>query len=125
VMLVAAVLVNLVGAVMIVAFGAGMSLALRPLARRSRALAGQLAERNLEYVQEIGDAAALAREVRVFGSAEATRRRFDDQVATIAGLRRRTLVLGSSVPAIYQNVVILVVLAGLALIYALVPAQLA
>jgi ABC-type multidrug transport system fused ATPase/permease subunit len=125
VMLAAAIVVNLVGAVLIVAFGATMSLALRPLARRSRALAAQQTEASLTYVQEIGDAAALAREVRVFGAADVTRRRFDEQVDVIADLRRRTIVLGASVPAIYQNVVILVVLAGLALIYALVPAQLA
>ena len=124
VMLAAAVVVNLAGAVLIIAFGIAMSLALRPLARRSRAAASELADNNLRYVQEIGDAAGLAREVRVFGTAEATRGRFDDRVATIAALRRRTVVLGSAVPAIYQNVVILVVLAGLALIYAFAPAQL-
>lgn len=125
VMMVAALAVNLAGAVLIVAFGGLMALLLRPLARRSRALSDQLSAAGLTYVQEIGDAAALAREVRVFGAEQTTRERFDEQVSTIAGLRRRALTLGGAVPAIYQNLVIIVVLLGLAVIYVLVPAQLA
>lgn len=125
VMLVAALVVNPIGAVLIIVFGAAMSWALRPLARRSRRIADRLAAANLAYVQEIGDAAALAREVRVFGAEGAVRSRFDDEVGTIERLRRRALALGGAVPAIYQNVVVLIVLAGLAAIYALVPSQLA
>jgi len=125
VMMAAALAVNLAGAVLLVAFGASMSLLLRPLARRSRRLSDQLSAAGLTYVQEIGDASALAREVRVFGAEATTRERFDEQVATIASLRRRALTLGGAVPAIYQNLVIVVVLAGLAAIYVLVPSELA
>jgi ABC-type multidrug transport system fused ATPase/permease subunit len=125
VLLAAALVVNPAGALLIVVFAVGMSLLLRPLARRSRALTTRLAAANLEYVQEIGDASALAREIRVFDASEATRDRFDQQVDHIAGLRRRVLTLGGSVPAIYQNLVVGVVLGGLATIFILVPSQLA
>lgn len=121
----AALLANPAGALGIIAFTLAMFAAMRPLTRRAQALSTTLSARNLEYVQTIGDASNLTREIRTFNVAGETKRAFAAQVSVIRTLRRRIMFLGSSVAALYQNVVTAVVLLGLGLIYLIEPAQLA
>lgn len=121
----AALVANPVGALAITAFTITLFVALRPLSRRTQRLSTTLSARNLDYVQTIGDATNLTREIRTFNVAGETKRAFAAQVATIRSLRRRIMFLSSAVASLYQNVVTAVVLVGLGLIYLIEPAQLA
>ncbi len=91
---------------------------LRPLnqlgARRSR----QLSAAQMEYAGGIGEAVRVAEETQVFGVAEAQRRRTDELIDTARGLFYRTQLVGRLVPNLYQSLMYLLIVGGLAAVYA-------
>ncbi len=90
---------------------------LRPLNavghRRSRALS----QAQMNYAGGIGEAVRVAEETQVFGVAAAQRKRIDDLVVVARGLFFRTQLLGRLVPNLYQSLIFLIIVAGLAGLY--------
>jgi len=91
---------------------------LRPLnalvARRARALS----QAQMDMAGGVGQAARLAEETHVFGVAAAQRRRMDEFVNSTRAFFYRTQMLSRLTPGIYQSCIYLLVVAGLAVLYA-------
>jgi ABC-type multidrug transport system fused ATPase/permease subunit len=113
-----ALLLNVVAATGVLALAILLFLLLRPLnqlgARRARAMS----QAGMNLASGVGEAARLAEETQVFGVAAAQGRRIDQLIEQARDLYFRTQLLGRLVPNIYQSVVYLIVVAGLAGLYA-------
>jgi ABC-type multidrug transport system fused ATPase/permease subunit len=113
-----ALLLNVVAAAGVLALAILLFLLLRPLnqlgARRARAMS----QAGMNLASGVGEAARLAEETQVFGVAAAQGRRIDQLIEQARDLYFRTQLLGRLVPNVYQSVVYLIVVAGLAGLYA-------
>jgi ATP-binding cassette, subfamily B, bacterial len=91
---------------------------LRPLnalgARRARALS----QAQMEYAGGVGEAIRLAEETQVFGVAAAQRSRIDGFIATAHDLFFRTQLIARLIPNLFQSLIYLLLVAGLAALYA-------
>jgi ATP-binding cassette, subfamily B, bacterial len=91
---------------------------LRPLnalgARRARALS----QAQMEYAGGIGEAIRVAEDTQVFGVGAAQRARIDGLVDTAQDLFYRTWMLGRLIPNLYQSMIFILLVAGLAGLYA-------
>jgi ABC-type multidrug transport system fused ATPase/permease subunit len=118
VLVVAALLLNVVAAVAVLGATALLFGLLRPLnqliTRRSHALS----QAQMDMATGVGQAARLAEEARVFGAAAAQRRRMDDLVSVARQFFYQTQMLARLTPGIYQSLIYLLVVAGLAVLYA-------
>ncbi len=118
VLIISALALN-VGAALVVLTAAVLLFALlRPMNalghRRSRALS----QAQMEYAGGIGEAVRVAEETHVFGVAAAQRQRIDTLVAAARDLFLRTQFIGRLVPGLYQGLIFLVIVLGLAGLYA-------
>ncbi len=90
---------------------------LRPLnvlgSRRARALS----QAQMEYAGGVGEAIRVAQETQVFGVASAQRDRIGAFIATAQDLFFRTQLLGRLIPNLYQSLIYLIIVAGLASLY--------
>jgi ATP-binding cassette subfamily B protein len=93
--------------------------ALRPLNRLGVRRARALSAAQLEYAGGIGEASRMAEETRVFGVAAEVRERISAFIGVSQGLFFRTQMIGRLVPAIYQSVIYVMLVGGLAALYAL------
>jgi len=91
---------------------------LRPLNALGSRSARALSQAQMSYAGGVGEAIRVAEETHVFGVAAAQRGRIDSLIATARGLFFRTQLLGRLVPNAYQSLIYLVIVAGLALLYA-------
>ena len=72
----------------------------------------------MNYASGIGEAIRVAEETHVFGVAEAQRKRIDRLVRSAQELFCRTQLLGRLVPNLYQSLIFLIIVGGLAILYA-------
>jgi ATP-binding cassette subfamily B protein len=91
---------------------------LRPLRTLGIRRARELSKAQMEYAGGIGEAIRVAEETRVFGVADAQRMRIEGLVASARGLFFRTQLLGRLIPNLYQSLIYLLLVAGLAGLYA-------
>ena len=116
-LVISALALNLIAAAVVLGAAGLLFGALRPLnaigARRARALSAA----QLEYAGGVGEATRLAEETQVFGVAAAQRERVGDLIEASRDLFYRTQMLGRAVPSIYQSIIFLIIVAGLAILY--------
>jgi ABC-type multidrug transport system fused ATPase/permease subunit len=90
---------------------------LRPLNELITRRARELSQAQMNMASGVGQAARLAEETHVFGVSDAQRRHMDEFVAAARGLFYRTQMLARLTPGIYQSLIYLLVVAGLAVLY--------
>ena len=105
-------------AVIIVAFGVALSLAVLPIRLRTRRLARRTAEVEVGLAEDFGEAIDQGPDVHVFGAWPAFISRFSTRSRTLQDLRERVGKLKSLLPVVYQNgalaLILLVLLAAAA-----------
>jgi ATP-binding cassette, subfamily B, bacterial len=118
VLIVSALVLNLVGAVVVLAAALLLFFALRPLNRLGHRRAQALSQAQMEFASGAGEAVRVAEEVQVFGVAAAQRARIDDLADRVREPFFRTQLLGRLIPNLYQSMLFLIIVAGLAGLYA-------
>jgi ATP-binding cassette subfamily B protein len=118
VLMVAAVVLNAGAATIVLGVAVLLFALLRPLNRLGVRSARALSQAQVEFAGGIGEASRVAEETQVFGVGAAQRSRVDGLVGTAHDLFFRTQLLIRLTPNIYQSLIYLVLVAGLAAIYA-------
>jgi ATP-binding cassette, subfamily B, bacterial len=117
-LVITAFLLNVEAAAGILVAGVLVFILLRPLkgigVRRARALS----KAQVGYAGGINEAIRLAEETHVFGVADAQRRRIDGLVDEARGLLFDTQVLTKIVPNLFQSLIFILLIAGLAILHA-------
>lgn len=90
-------------ALIIVAFGIVLSLAVLPIRLRTRRLGRHTAEVEVGLAEDFGEAIDQRADVHVFGAWPAFTNRFSTRSRTLQDLRERTGKLRSLLPVVYQN----------------------
>lgn len=99
----------------IVVTGVLLSLCLRPLSQRIRAINRKLSSHHLEYAQELNDASENARDLRVFGAAEVAVDRMHERSSSMTALKVRAHLLSGLMTPAYQYAGLLLILAAILL----------
>jgi ATP-binding cassette, subfamily B, bacterial len=113
-----ALVISPLAATIVVGASAILFTALRPLSRAGSKGARDLSAAQLVQAGGISEATRLAEETQVFGVTEAQRRRVDGFIGRNNALLYRTQLALRLVPTSYQSAVYLLLIAGLAVIYA-------
>ncbi|TMK23900.1 MAG: ABC transporter ATP-binding protein [Actinobacteria bacterium] len=120
-----AVALNAVAALAVLGAAIVLFAALRPLnvigARRAKALS----KAQLEYAGGVSEMSRLAEENQVFGVAAAQRRRIGHLIGVAEMLVYRNATVNRLAPALYQSAVYLILVGGLAALYAAGPTHIA
>jgi ATP-binding cassette, subfamily B, bacterial len=117
VLMISALALNVVAAGVILAAALALFAALRPLNRLGASRSRQLSAAQMQYAGGIGESVRVAEETQVFGVAEAQRRRMDGLIDAARGLFYRTQLIGRLVPNLYQSLMYLLIVGGLAALY--------
>jgi ATP-binding cassette subfamily B protein len=91
---------------------------LRPLRTLGIRRARELSKAQMAYAGGIGEAIRVAEETQVFGVGAAQRNRIEGLVTAARGLFFRTQMLGRLIPNLYQSFIYLLLVGGLAGLYA-------
>jgi ABC-type multidrug transport system fused ATPase/permease subunit len=118
VLMISALALNVVAAGVILGAALVLFAALRPLNRLGARRSRQLSAAQMEYAGGIGESVRVAEETQVFGVAEAQRRRMDGLIDAARDLFYRTQLIGRLVPNLYQSLMYLLIVGGLAALYA-------
>lgn len=118
VLVVSALALNPVAAGVVLVAALSLFSLMRPLNSFGARSARSLSQAQMSYAGGVGEANRVAEETRVFGVADAQCSRIDKFVATAEDLFFRTQFVARLVPNIYQSLVYLVLIAGLAVLYA-------
>ena len=113
-----ALLLNVLAAAGVLAFAILLFGLMRPLNQMGARRARGMSQAGMNLASGVGEAARLAEETQVFGVAQNQRQRIDQLVENARDLYFRTQLLGRLVPNLYQSVVYLIVVAGLAGLHA-------
>jgi ATP-binding cassette subfamily B protein len=100
-------------------------LGLRPVSRSVRRHSKATSAASVSQASGVADSVHMAEEVHVFGAVDAERSRVGALVDSIERHYVRTKTLSAMVPVLYQSVVILLLVGGLALLYAIGTSRLA
>jgi ATP-binding cassette subfamily B protein len=115
-----------VGAASLLTLSSGLLFALlRPLARRLRKNARSLSAENIEYSKGVQEVVLMAEEVEAFGASKAYKDVFYALVDEVRLPQLRTRFLSAAVPALYQSVALIVLVAALAAVARLGTSQIA
>ncbi|HXR31584.1 MAG TPA: ABC transporter ATP-binding protein [Solirubrobacterales bacterium] len=114
VLLIYAMLLNPVAASVVVAVAALLFLALRPLSATGQRRSKELSLAQMEFAGGVGEASRMAEETRVFGVGKAQQEQLEGLVANARRLFFRTQVVGRLIPSLYQGLIYLTVVGGLA-----------
>jgi ATP-binding cassette, subfamily B, bacterial len=117
-LVVGAIIISPVAATIVVGASAILFAALRPLSRAGSKGAKELSAAQLSQAGGVSEATRLAEETQVFGVSGAQRRRVDGLIARSNALLYRTQLALRLVPSAYQSAVYLLLVGGLAVIYA-------
>ena len=96
-----------------------LSALLRPVTRLTRTKSRAHAASNADYALALTDAAALARELRAFDADDVVASEVNRRAVDTARLSFSTRFLGKLTPALHQNAGLLLVILGMAGVYAL------
>jgi ATP-binding cassette, subfamily B, bacterial len=118
VLVISAMLLNVVVALAVVIVAAALFGFLRPLGSYGRRSAKSLSASQLQFASGVGEAARMAEETHVFGVAGAQRERIGALTSTAGSLFYQTQFVNRLVPTLFQSLVYLTVVAGLAILYA-------
>jgi ATP-binding cassette, subfamily B, bacterial len=118
VLVLSALLLNVVAATIVVVIAFALFGLLRPLSSLGRRSAKELSRAQLGFAGGVGEAVRMAEETHVFGVDEAQRARIDELVDRAHDLYVRTQFVGGFVPALFQSLIYLTVIAGLGALYA-------
>lgn len=118
VLIASAFALNVLAAAVVLATALLLFGALRPLNAVGHRRARMLSAAQMEYANGVGEAVRLAEETRVFGVAAAQRRRIGELIADAQTLFFRAQLIARLVPAIYQSLIFLIIVGGLAGLYA-------
>lgn len=117
VLMASALVLNPAGAIVVLVTAVLLFGLLRPLNALGHRRSRELSQAQMEYAGGIGEAVRLAEETHVFGVADAQRARIEGLVVSARDLFFRTQTLGRLIPNIYQSLLFLVIVVGLAAIY--------
>ncbi len=117
VLLASAFALNVLAAVIVLTVALAMFGVLRPLRRLGVRRARALSRAQVRYAGGIAESIRVAEETQVFGADAAQRRRIDGLVETARGLFFRTQMLIKLISNVYQSLIYLLLLAGLAGLY--------
>jgi ATP-binding cassette, subfamily B, bacterial len=118
VLVISAFALNVGAAVVVLVAAVALFVLLRPLNALGGRRARSLSQSQMDYASGIGEAIRVAEETQVFGVAAAQRSRIDGLTATAQNLFFHTQLIGRLVPNIYQSLIYLVIVMGLAGLYA-------
>lgn len=118
VLVISAMLLNVVVAAAVVVVAVALFGLLRPLGSYGRRSAKDLSASQLEFANGVVEASRMAEETHVFGVAAAQRERIGALTTTAGSLFYKTQFVNRLVPALFQSLVYLTVVAGLAILYA-------
>jgi ABC-type multidrug transport system fused ATPase/permease subunit len=118
ILLISALALNVIAAAIVLAAATALFGALRPLNALGARRARSLSQAQMEYAGGIGEAIRVAEDTQVFGVAAAQRVRIDRLVDTARELFFRTWLLGRLIPNLYQSMIYVLLVAGLAGLYA-------
>jgi ATP-binding cassette, subfamily B, bacterial len=117
-LMVAAIYLNWIAAISIV-LGVGiMFFTLRPMSRAAKKRSRANAAANVAYVGLVSESVTLAQEVRTFNVGPRLVDRVDHYVDRASELTFRTRLLAQTMPTLYQNISIGLVIVGMAAVYA-------
>lgn len=117
VLVVAALVLNLVAAAVVLAAAILLFNLLRPINTIGARDARSLSQAQMSYAGGVGEANRVAEETQVFGVAAAQRERMNKLIAAAQDLFFRTQFIARLVPNVYQSLVYLVLVGGLAVLY--------
>ncbi len=118
VLIVSALALNVGAALVVLAAAVALFALLRPMNTLGHRHSRSLSQAQMEYAGGVGEAVRVAEETHVFGVAEAQRRRIGSLVSSARDLFLRTQFVGRLVPGLYQSLIFLVIVLGLAGLYA-------
>lgn len=118
VLVVSALVLNIVAAAVVLTAAILLFFLLRPINGIGARHARSFSESQLSYAGAIGEANRVAEETQVFGVAAAQRNRIGKFIAVSQDLFFRTQFIVRLVPNVYQGLVYIVLVGGLAVLYA-------
>jgi ABC-type multidrug transport system fused ATPase/permease subunit len=125
VLLAYAMLLNPLAASVVIVVAALLFLALRPLSATGQRRSKELSLAQMKFAGGVGEASRMAEETRVFGVGKAQQEELEGLVANARRLFFRTQMVGRLIPGLYQGLIYLTVVAGLAAIAATGGGQIA
>ncbi|MFI5003969.1 MAG: ABC transporter ATP-binding protein [Solirubrobacterales bacterium] len=117
ILLISALALNAVAAAVVLGAAVVLFGLLRPLNSLGARRARSLSQAQMEYAGGIGEAIRVAEDTQVFGVGAAQRVRIDRLVDTAQDLFFRTWMLGRLIPNLYQSMIYILLVAGLAGLY--------
>jgi ATP-binding cassette, subfamily B, bacterial len=118
VLIVSALALNFVAAIVVLSAAVGLFALLRPMNQLGHQRSRALSQAQMNYASGIGEAVRVAEETHVFGVAEAQRNRIGNLISASQDLFFRTQFVARLVPGLYQSLIFLVIVIGLAGLYA-------
>ena len=117
VLIVSALALNIVAALVVLVAATGLFALLRPLSTLGARRATELSSAYLDYAGAISESVRVAEETQVFGVDAAQRTRVEAFIGRARDLFFRTQAVIVGVPALYQSLIYLLVVGGLAILY--------
>lgn len=117
VLVISALALNLVAAAIVLVAATLLFVLMRPINTIGARSARSLSQAQMSYAGGVGEANRVAEETRVFGVADAQCGRIGRFIATAEDLFFRTQFVARLVPNLYQSLVYLVLIGGLAVLY--------
>jgi ATP-binding cassette subfamily B protein len=108
-----ALVLNVLGALFVVAAALLLFGLLRPLNELGARHARALSHAQMQFASGVGEATRLAEETYVFGVGAAQRRRIEDAVGSAQNLFFRTQMIGNLIPNLYRGAIYVIVVLGL------------
>ena len=118
VLILSAMLLNVVAAAIVVVVAVVLFGVLRPLTALGQRRAKELSHSQMDYASGVGEAVRMAEESHVFGVQASQRERIEALANTARDLLFRTQLINRAIPNLYQSLIYLTVVGGLALLYA-------
>jgi ATP-binding cassette subfamily B protein len=125
VLIVSALVLNVWAAIIVLVAALAIFALLRPMNALGHRRSRDLSQAQMDYAGGIGEAVRVAEETQVFGVGWAQRQRIDQLVGGARDLFFRTQMIGRMIPNLYQSLIFLIIVAGLALLNAAGTGQVA
>ena len=118
VLLGSAVALNPLAAVIVGTTSVGLFAVVRPLRKRGVASARALSRAQVDYASEVAESIRVAEETQVFGVVDAQRERVERSVHTYNNLFYQTQLLARLSGKLYESLIYLLLVGGIAILYA-------
>ena len=118
VLIASALALNFAAAAAVLVASAVLFALLRPINALGYRIAGAFSQAQMDFASGTGEAVRVAEETQVFGVGDAQRSRMDELVVATQTLFFRTQALAGLIPNLYQSLIFVLIVAGLAILYA-------